>query len=704
MPNDALSRASDPGTPVSELLLLAQDSLEVARAVAGNPAIDEATASVLSGRRNARIDRALAGNPSTPSNLLVHLGEKHADLVLGNPSFEFLLAADPSAMAKIPDNSLRQLASSESVDPRCLVLMARMVKSASVAQAILENPRAPGEALRQLAEATGVYGFEAQDIHWHVQYDSAHRCDWQDAVEAVVAKRVDKEAALLEQLARAGAIDCGLRAAAVRAAGPNVRAIALARSPLPESAAHALAEPEIEDSRRAASKAIASRGVGALQQLGLRDPEPVLSGVKLDGPLLAPQATATDLLDAVKRHVSWTVSNCTGLGSPYPDMRPMRAVVAHPRIDIRALEAMVDAPPFAARFAKIAAECPAATADFLRKLSQLPDDPTVGEHWYTERPREGTTSFAVIEAVASNPACPPDILSGLLSRGSPALDRAIARNRAIGPDLAAELARRPDEKVRAAIAGRHDLTPELVQLLGSDHSKSVKAALAASLSVTDPAQVMAYCTDKLAPIRAAAASRPDALPDHVRAKLLADKSAEVRGEFASRGDLSAAEQDALASDASEKVRAALAANPCLLPAAIAALAHDASPDVATALAGNPQVDAATLPDLMGRLAGFAVAALKARGAQLLEKSAAQVDLGTVIALASAAPTGSASLSIALSHPRCPELVLRKRAKAGEWVDRALIASNPATPEDLRAELRADWAWPVVAAANAAAVR
>jgi len=582
--------------------------------------------------------------------------------------------------------------------------MARMVKSASVARAILENPRTPGEALRQLAAANDLYGFEAQDIHWHVHDDTAPRCDWQDAVEVVVAKRVDKDAALLEQLARAGAIDCGLRAAAIRAAGPSVRALALARSPLPESAARALARPEIEEYRKAASKAIASRGTGALQQLGLRDPEPVLSGVNLDGPLLAPQATATDLLEAVKRHVRWTVDNCTRLGSPYPDMRPMRAVVAHPSAHIGALEAMVDAHPFAARFAKIAAECPAATADFLRRLFELPDDPTIGENWYSERHREGTTSFAVIEVVASNPACPPDILTGLLARSSPALDRAIARNPAIGPDLAAELARRPDEKIRAVIAGRPDLTAELVHMLGSDHSKSVKVALAASPSVKDPAQVLAYCTDKLAPVRAAAASRPGALPDPIRAKLLADKSAEVRGGFASRGDLSAAEQDALASDASERVRATLAANPCLLPGAVATLAHDASPEVATTLIGNPKVDAATLPELLGRFGEFAMAELKARGTKLLEKSAAQVDLGTVIAIASAAATGSASLSIALSHPACPESVLRKRAKASAWADRALIAANPATPDDLRAELRSDWAWPVVAAANAAAVR
>ncbi len=60
-------------------------------------------------------------------------------------------------------------------------------------------------------------------------------------------------------------------------------------------------------------------------------------------------------------------------------------------------------------------------------------------------------------------------------------------------------------------------------------------------------------------------------------------------------------------------------------------------------------------------------------------------------------------------PRCLVLMARmvrsaSVARAGTWADRALIAANPATPDDLRADLRSDWAWPVVAAANAAVVR
>lgn len=103
------------------------------------------------------------------------------------------------------------------------------------------------------------------------------------------------------------------------------------------------------------------------------------------------------------------------------------------------------------------------------------------------------------------------------------------------------------------------------------------------------------------------------------------------------------------------------------------------------------------------LSGGVIAELTARGAQLLAKSPSPVDQGTVVALASAALPKSASFAIALTHPACPEVILRKRVKSGEWLDRALIASNPATPDDLRAELRGDWAWPVVAAANALGV-
>ena len=704
MHSDSLSRAANPNTAVAELLLLAQDSLEVAREVAGNPAIDDRVAMVLHGRRNVRIERALAGNPSTPVELLVLLGEMHADLVLGNPTFELLLAADPSALAQIPQNSLRQLASSPSVDPRCLVLMARMVRFGPIATAILENPATPAEALHHLASAPSACHFDRSDIQWHIHADSTpHRDWWRPVEEFVVALWAEKDDALLEQFARAGGIDSPLRAAGVQLASSKVRAMALARSPLPRDTAAALARPEIEESRTAIGKALSARGSDALKQFGLSDPMPILSGVSLDSPSLAPSATSLMLLEAVTRHVSWTVSHCFEHGSPHPDMRPMRVVAGHANVDERVLEAMIDAPRFAARLAKVAAESHAATPEFLRRISLLPDDPTLAGRW-SERPREGTTALAVLEVVVSNPACPAEILRDALSRNSPVLGRAIARNPSIGLETMVTLAQRPDEKVRALIANRADLSPELVEALSADHSKAVKAALAGSRSVTDSEKILAWCIDKQAPIRAAAASRSGPLPGSARQKLSADKSADVRSTFASRSDLTVEEQLRLAADPSESVRAALSANRALLREAAAALLRDVSPEVWTALAGNCSVDVALLVPLMENLVGNVVDELTRRGAQMLAKPSSPVDLGTLVALATAKPSKLASFALSLTHPTCPEAVLRKRAKLGVWQERALIASNPATPDDLRAELRRDWAWPVVAAADAPGVR
>ena len=697
MSHNDLSRAADPATPLAELILLAQDSLDVAQAVASNPAINDAVASVLSGRRNVRIDRALAGNASTPIELLVHLGDKHAELVLTNPAFDFLLAADPSALTKISEKSLSQLAASETIDPRCLVLMARLASSQfeNVASAVLKNARTPPEALRYLK----TNGWNEESVQWHVNSSTSDRHEWSRALEENIGIRSDQKQLLLEQLARAGAIDSVIRSAGVRTASATVRAIVLASTDLPAAAAHALASNEIDDARKALLRAVASRGPAgdSTSGLDLQDPDPVLSGIVPHVSLLGPNASTADVFDAVVRHRDWTIVHCVDTGSAFPDLRPMRAASQHPRVDVRVLEAMVDSAPFRARFAKVAAESHAATGEFLQRLCGMADDPTIDAGY--NRPREGTTAFAVMEVVASNGACPPDLLRDFIGRGVVALDRAVARNPSIDPKIVAELAQRPDEKVRVAIAGRSDLPPDLVQALLGDNSKAVKLALAGSLSVTDEALVLAFCTDKLAAIRAAAAARLGSIPAVSRPKLLADKSAEVRIGFAERGDLSLAEQQVLASDASAKVRVSLAANRKLLPDVVAQLVGDGAMEVVTALAGNQCLDDAMLPSILDRLAEFVIAQMKARGLELMEKSTTRPDLGTLVALAAASETRSASNSIALTHPACPVDVLRKHARGGTWVDRGLVACNPSTPEDVRATLRADWAWPVVEAAK-----
>jgi len=701
MPSDAKARSSDPGTPASELLLLAQDSLAIACLVASNPSIDAATASVLSGRRNARIDGALASNASTPIELLIHLAEKHAELVLANPAFEFALAADPMLMTKIPDASLRQLAGSESVDPRCLVLMARLGTSASVAKAILENPRTPSEALQHLRHPPKtIWGFDSATVELHRNWLTEDVRDWSAMVESNIVGREIKDPSLLPELARVGAVQTRFQVSVILAAPQAIRALALAQVDYPPRLAEKLVAPELAEAHAALSKSLAARADGSNSgRMGLPASDPVHSGVEPSGVLLGQAAMAADLLSAIVKHRDMTVSLCQTSDGPFPDMRPCRTAAVHRNATLAMLEAMIDAGPFTARFAKVAATSPVATPDFLRRISALPDDPTIGADSWSDRPREGTTGFAVVEVVAANPNCPPDLLQDFRSRGIHALDRAIARNPSLDAATVAALAQHADEKVRVAIASRPDLSSEVVQALASDHSKAVKAALAGSPSVFDAAALLAYCSDGLAAVRAAVASRHGAIPAEARPRLLTDRSAEVRAGVAGRGDLTSEEQRVLALDKSTAVRAALAGNHSIAPAIAEALVADTDREVVTALAANPALGDDAARGVMDRLAGFVLEEMRQRGIKLAAKYDAALDLTTLVAMASAHPKWHAR-AIALAHPGCPKEVLRKRAASGDWVERALVAANPSTPDDVRAALADDWTWPVVGAALA----
>jgi hypothetical protein len=238
-----------------------------------------------------------------------------------------------------------------------------------------------------------------------------------------------------------------------------------------------------------------------------------------------------------------------------------------------------------------------------------------------------------------------------------------------------------------------------VKALATDHSKAVKAALAGSASVTDPAALLAYCSDGLAAVRAAVASRHGPIPAEARPRLLADRSAEVRAGFAERVDLTLDEQRVLAFDKSAAVRAALAGNHTISASIAEMLVADTGREVVTALAANPVMGEGAVRAVMDRIATFVVEEVRQRGIKLAAKCEAVLDLTTVITMASSHPKWHAK-AVAWAHPSCPVDVLRKRASMGDWVERTLIASNPSTPEDVRTALANDWAWPVVDAALA----
>jgi hypothetical protein len=658
MAHKAHDRAADPNTPLSELKQLAQDSLEVAATVAANPSIDDAVVRVLLKRRSGNISKALASNPSTSFEHLAALAKTHPEQVLANPAFELMLAANPSCIKEIEEESIIRIARTSSADPRCLAMIARVTESGEVARALLANLTTPLSALRSLHE--GRLGFSV----------SLHR-NWQpraaDAWDACTALQLQTSACAeiddtvwLPLLARAGAIDTHLRAAAASQASRAVRVRVLASGALPAGSESALAGPDVDDAKSAIASALIARGPGwekVVEHLGLDAHRGLLpSGVRPGRSPLGSKATADDVHRAFLRHRDhvYSVERHDGI-----DPRSYLAVATHPTVSAQTLEAMVNAHAGSAEVRQIAARSHAATPHvrFLSRLSDLL--PNV--HWINEL--------------------------------------AALRHASVDPSMIAALAQHAHEEVRVAVAARPDVPPDVLTRLATDSSKAVLLAIAGSESLADESLVSAFCADSTAAVRAAVVGRHSPLPDRLRTKLLADKSAEVRIAFATRRDASDTEQRALASDKSEKVRLALAANPSITADAIAALRTDTTVDLIVALAGNPSVDLAVLTALIEQLPSLLLPTLRDRGAALLKKDETPLHLGTVVLLAAERAPGSRARMIALSHPTCPpDVIERLFDPSAEWPERALIAANPSTPETVRSKLRNDAYWPVSDAA------
>jgi hypothetical protein len=659
----AHERAADPATPLDELRQLAQDSLKVAAAVAANPSIDDAVIQVLLKRRSGNISKALASNPSTPFEHLAPLAKTHPEQVLANPAFELMLAADPSCIEAISEESLVRLAKAPSADTRCLAIIARATGSLRVARALLENRATPLGALQAFK---GNPRWKSFDVTLHRNWPRQAGETWE---RKSVCQLKDDLCAMTDDtvwlplLARAGAIDTSLRVAAIARAPKDVRAVAIARCQLHPDSELILAEPELGDLREAVAHALLARGPAwptLCSQLGLGEVH-IPSGVCPGSGSLAPNRTAEDVQGAFVRHRDYVygVERRRERLSPEALVRGYLAIASHPHVSASTLEAMINAHVTHTDINRIAARSHAATPHvrFLSRLSEL----VPAARWID--------------------------------------DLATVRNSSVEPSVMAAFAQHAQEEVRIALAGRPDLPASIVASLAADSSKALRRALAGSESLADESLVAAFCVDSTASVRAAVVGRHGPLPSELRKKLLSDKSAETRTAFASRHDATDSEQRVLALDKSEKVRLSLACNPSLTADAIAALRSDATNDLITAFAGNPAVPLDVVAALVEKHRSRVLSALRDRGAAMMRKHETPLHLGTVVLLAAELESGSCARMIALSHPTCPpDVIERLFDPSAAWPQRALVAANPATPETVRAQLRGDACWPVAEAA------
>ena len=293
-----------------------------------------------------------------------------------------------------------------------------------------------------------------------------------------------------------------------------------------------------------------------------------------------------------------------------------------------------------------------------------------------------TPSRKVLDAMVENPATPHAAFEAWCGKNG------VARGGSFGHMLDLHRNWQPREPT----SWESRVERELAQL--SIYPSSVEEELLRQLviaGVADSGLRAAAVRNACGPVRAMALARC-ALPAADEAALAAKEIGVNRDLFAKtimdrRADWPSLLEAIGLMEPSEELTEPLSHQSQMLLEIERVLQSDASPTLHTALSA-----------LLARLPQMTVDEMRREGTSLLAATA-PLDRRTMLVIVSDETSFPASTRlIAVSHPDCPEAVLRRRASSEYWVERALIAANPSTPEDVRARLRGDAYWPVADAA------
>ncbi len=363
-------------------------------------------------------------------------------------------------------------------------------------------------------------------------------------------------------------------------------------------------------------------------------------------------------------------------------------------------------------FAELIPRCPDAPAELLLRLA-LAGSPSVlvgiASHPNTPaRPLAWLardTVPAVRVAVASNPAISTPLLSDLAGNPHVQVRLAVAAHPAAGPATLAELARDRSPRIRAAVA-RNPGTPQpLVRQLAVDAEIEVRAAAQRHLPLR-PALLAYYSKDPNPVRRRAVAAHPDTsieTLDHLRQ----DRDVDVRVAVARHPRTSMALLAALATDGDPAVRAAVTEHPRLAPAVRRTLERDLDRTVRARLAHNPHAPYSTLKrlwthacvtrgcdDQIRAIARHPALTPARRGQFYAHLFASHLrrlhESPTLVRLAAFAAEG------------LPAEIYEAGGASRSWLERYVVAANPAAPLAVVQALAHDGIRYVRAAARATA--
>lgn len=143
---------------------LSQVNIELARIVAHNANAAPNLLRIFSSSSDNIIRKNVAGNPNTPTEILLELGAEFPQELLDNPIFSLLLLENPNFVADIPLVTLLSLLKLDEVPPPFLEL-ATSHDDVEVLLTIAMNPKTPKSALLTLTQIQNIEVAEAAAAH-----------------------------------------------------------------------------------------------------------------------------------------------------------------------------------------------------------------------------------------------------------------------------------------------------------------------------------------------------------------------------------------------------------------------------------------------------------------------------------------------------------------------------------------------------------
>jgi len=154
----------DDNTALQQSITALTENIIQSQLVAAEPSTDPDLLRELALSTDQKTRQEVAGNPNTPSDVILELGAEFPSQILDNPMFPLLLLENPNLLAEIPLPTLRSILKQDNV-PIYILEQAADQADLEVQLALVKNVQTPKSILNRLTQSPHPQVVESARLH-----------------------------------------------------------------------------------------------------------------------------------------------------------------------------------------------------------------------------------------------------------------------------------------------------------------------------------------------------------------------------------------------------------------------------------------------------------------------------------------------------------------------------------------------------------